>query len=531
MGVKNYLAKAYVIAVCLILPFYMENGYFNTLDAKAHAFWIISGVVLILGAIWGVVEAFMGKAEDDDYFSISLMDFFVAAFAAVSLVSCIFSEYRTSAFTGEMGWNMGAYTLCALALTYYYISRNYKMESQIWVYFTSAASIMFVLGFLNGIGLDPLGVHMRLSESEMFEYIATIGNINSYSGYLSMLIPLLSFVFIADGRKWLKIWLFPVLILGMGNLIANNSDGAFLGAGLGILFMIYYCLKDPGKIGGLSLVGLMYAAGMALMDLVSGTNPLEMVEYSGISGLVTRFYVYIPLVVFCAVIFFLSRQTQVFNEKSCKVISRLFATIVILGIICGVIYTALHWSGKWGTKRGWIWEFAISLFASGSIREKLIGVGPEMFGTPVMDTFGDFISKHWGKRIANAHNEFLQYLVTMGIFGLTAYAGIYFSSFRKYVRRKKEEWTWEEGALFFAIMGYMGQALVNNPQALNYATLFMILAIYRGVDVRRRAAEMIGREDELSDMDLSEDSAMEGDFETDFETDFDKTPEAAGDGR
>ena len=97
--------------------------------------------------------------------------------------------------------------------------------------------------------------------------------------------------------------------------------------------------------------------------------------------------------------------------------------------------------------------------------------------------FSDFISEHWGKRIANAHNEFMQYLVTTGLFGLGSYCMIYISAFRVYLKRMF--WSEEKALFFFAIMGYMGQAAVNNPQALNLAMLFVFMGIYRSFDLVR----------------------------------------------
>jgi O-antigen ligase len=94
-----------------------------------------------------------------------------------------------------------------------------------------------------------------------------------------------------------------------------------------------------------------------------------------------------------------------------------------------------------------------------------------------MERFGDFIAEKWGERVANAHNEYLQYLVTMGLAGLAAYAGIYLSALKEYW--KKESWSISRMAALAGILGYMGQAAVNNPQALNMATLFVLLAIFR----------------------------------------------------
>lgn len=89
-----------------------------------------------------------------------------------------------------------------------------------------------------------------------------------------------------------------------------------------------------------------------------------------------------------------------------------------------------------------------------------------------MDTYGDYFNKTY----LNAHNEFLQYLVTTGIVGVFSYSMIWVSSLLDFIKRRKK--TCRDWILFSGIFGYLGQALVNNPQALNYAVLFILLSFY-----------------------------------------------------
>mgnify|MGYP002853546213 CR=1 FL=1 len=483
---KQTLITFYVVVTCIFMPLYYENGYFNTLDAKAHIFWATSGVTMGVALVIWCVNSIMTERLLPEFAKIkaqiSLMDIAMAAFGMGAVLSCLFSDYKMYALTGSQGWNIGAWTIFALVFTYFYISRNYVYDKYLWIYILVAASCLYFLGFCNGLGLDPLGLHTKLSDSEMFEYIATIGNINSYSGYLSLSLPLLSMVYIIDSRKWLQRWLGVALVFGFMNLVVNNSDGAFLGAGLGLVFMVYYCLKNPERYGRLLQVGMFFGLGMAIMRMFVMFWPIEMVELSGLSNVLTQFRICMPLFAVCLLLFAVYYvKPEIFTEKLGKVLSILFAIAAIAAVVAIVAYTAMHFTGSWGTKRGWIWEFAVTVFAQGSLREKIFGVGPECFSIPVMDQFSDFISEHWGKRIANAHNEFLQYLVTMGLVGLISYCAMWLSAWREYVKRIS--WREEKAPFFFAIMGYMGQAIVNNPQALNMATLFLFFGIYRSFDL------------------------------------------------
>ena len=65
----------------------------------------------------------------------------------------------------------------------------------------------------------------------------------------------------------------------------------------------------------------------------------------------------------------------------------------------------------------------------------------------------------------------------MGLFGLATYGMIWFSAGKMFIQKKEKyiiDWM-----LFSGIAGYLGQSVVNNPQALNYAVLFLMLALLK----------------------------------------------------
>ena len=87
----------------------------------------------------------------------------------------------------------------------------------------------------------------------------------------------------------------------------------------------------------------------------------------------------------------------------------------------------------------------------------------------------------------NAHNEYLQYLVTTGLFGALAYVGLIVSTMVMLIRTavsvfKKEADT--EGvflALALGISGYASQAFVNLNQSLTTPYMFLMIAMAAGV--------------------------------------------------
>ena len=504
---RQTLVKFYVFATLVMMPLYYENGYFNTLMAKAHIFWVTAGVVLFMAALVESVGLGFGKTGlkpvGEIISNINVMDISVATFGAAAVLSWLLSDYRYEAFTGSSGWHMGAGTIILLVFMYVYVSRNFVLGEITFAFLLGAASLLFLLGLLNGIGIDPLSLHTKLSSDEMYEYIATIGNVNSYAGYLSLVLPVIMALHIIGYERWQRIWSGIVVTLGFMNLFMGNSDGAFLGVGLGCFFLIAYSLRKGWKYVRLFSCGIFFGAASFTCKLLESFWPGDMVSFLGVPEFILDTNIYMPIVAVCIILVLRYRYYEKhLTDKNTKIAAAVFTVLGICAIIAVVGYNALIFDGEWGTKRGYIWGFALSLFKDGSIREKLVGVGADCFGIPVMNIYSDFVEQHWGKRVVNAHNEYLQYLVTTGLIGAAGYIMMYVSAVRECI--KKQNWCEEKGIWLFGIMGYAGQAVVNNPQALNMATLFLFLAIYRSFTynqtIRERAKILENQKDQIYEL-------------------------------
>ena len=83
-------------------------------------------------------------------------------------------------------------------------------------------------------------------------------------------------------------------------------------------------------------------------------------------------------------------------------------------------------------------------------------------------------------KLVDAHNEFLQFLVTTGVFGVVGYFGLLIStvvsSAKKYL---------EKPIMLLGIVvpcGYMAQGMVNNPTVFLTPYLFLMLGIIKSLE-------------------------------------------------
>ena len=115
----------------------------------------------------------------------------------------------------------------------------------------------------------------------------------------------------------------------------------------------------------------------------------------------------------------------------------------------GALGGYLLFNDDWGTHRGYIWRNAMECFEQFPIMKKVFGFGPDTFGIVLLDkTQGNI----YGQIFDNAHNEYLHYLITVGITGLIAYL-VFIISFIVRVIRKAGKNQYIVAA-FFAVICY-----------------------------------------------------------------------------
>ena len=107
--------------------------------------------------------------------------------------------------------------------------------------------------------------------------------------------------------------------------------------------------------------------------------------------------------------------------------------------------------------------------------QKVFGYGPDTFGLVVWFNNMDEIRQFYGERVDSVHNEFLQYLVTIGPMGLLSYLGIIGTSIWSTVKKRLEH-PIAVGAMF-AVLCFNVQAVVNIHQPIATPVMWLLLCI------------------------------------------------------
>lgn len=125
----------------------------------------------------------------------------------------------------------------------------------------------------------------------------------------------------------------------------------------------------------------------------------------------------------------------------------------------GILQPYVVLDNNWGTNRGYIWRLAMRIYNDFPIVHKIFGSGPDTFGILTVTQYFDEMAGMYGQKFESVHNEYLQYFVTIGIVGITAYLSLLISSLARMVRNSHNNAA--VMAIVFSVISYGAQAVVN----------------------------------------------------------------------
>lgn len=474
----SMLCKLYIIFLTAVLSLYTGGTYRKLGDTKYMLFrnvtLICLGAWLVVSLIRGIISFVSGTRR---FPRLSVTDLCMLAYGGAVLVSAFCSPYARVPWIGYMEWYMGAVSQCMFVGIYFFLSRSCD-RNRISLYVGEAAlAAVFLIGFANRLGFDPMGL-MQPFTYKSWEYshmISTIGNINWFCGFCSVMLGFPVAGYLKSKGKLELLLHYTVSVMGLVLLCIQGSDAGSLIAAACIGVSLLYGLKDKkffrrglAMASGMCLVMAAYAKTVKLM----GTEAMAAVPADGI-GLDRMawngWWVIGTVFLILAVVFGRFSQS---TAKKAGMIMMLAGGLAV--VVLAALYALRMPKGDgWGSGRGGLWRFAWQGFVQGGFRQKLVGAGPDCFANYIYSTLPASqltpTEGFWtGTIYANAHNEWLNALVNLGMMGTVAFAGIYISSIRRYRKLVL-------GMLVIAMYGV--NSLISFQQVLSTPLLFMVLGL------------------------------------------------------
>ncbi len=504
-----------IFVLVTLFPLVVHDSYFDILETKYICYYMTVLGTLALSLAFALVMMFIDCKEYQGEHTAALLgrlrpgrwretfyftDIAALVFWLVALISTIQSDYRYEAFWGNEGRFTGLFLLTLYVVFYFLVTRFWKPKGWYMELFLFTGVWICLFGFTDYFRMDIMGWRVNVRPDQLDMFTSTLGNVNSYTAYVGLMMGYASAMFCLEERKGWMCWYYICMVISFAGIITGTSDNAYLGAAalfgltpfvlfrerkstgrylfmLATFFTVVWCIAAMNRVYADRVVGLQYSAFRLLA------------EFKGLGALVAALWA-------LALAFVgLERKSQAQPAGSqvwCRpllVFWGVFTAAVILFAAYlffdanvaghaeryGAVRGYLVFDDAWGTNRGYIWRKAIEMYREFPLLRKIVGYGPDTFGILAVNGFRMEMVERTRQIFDSAHNEYLQYLITIGAGGLLAYLCFLVSALAGMARsRRKGAFV---VAAFCAVLCYVVQAVVNLNLPVITPIMWLILSI------------------------------------------------------
>lgn len=506
--IGNILMWIIILSYFIILPLYLKNGYEMVATNKYKCLMTISKYNAILVGIFLLAYMFLWgvtKEEVKPFHPIWKMDVSMLAFIGIAYLSYFFSSYKhvgekddywffEGAFYGTSGWFMGLATFLVFAGMYFVISRFFKYDNRIWIPVIVVSSAICLLGVLNRYQVYPIEMELQSAS-----FVATLGNINWFAGYQSVMAPIITGLYfgVKDGKG--KRFLAIALFISDMAILLNGSDSAVMSYLVMLYILLTISLKNEGRLFDYSKILVLFSLSGIVIFFIDLCFPEAKDMESNFANIFSKGWT-AWAVLFLVFVFWLYLKRV--DSKLLKMPKWMNGTLgdILIVLALGAVFvffilltlnTALNgrlfgnasgspffFDGEWGSSRGATWTTGIFTFNGLPFGKKLIGAGPDCFYFAQKDiekAYSYAYSYFEGARLTNAHNEIITLLCNIGLLGTAGFISLAVFTIKETLKRVKENPTMICFSL--SIIMYLANNTFSFEQVTNTPLYFLVISM------------------------------------------------------
>lgn len=497
-----WITSIFLLFMFVVYPIYVHNRYFDITLTKYLLFKIgviCYSILFILAVLMKYLNRLSYnsghirhhskdgmKTDGGKNTAVLTVDILMLLFLVSGFIAWLMAADKNSAFTGETGRRCGLQFMILSFVMYACLAYGYKLKEFMMPVFAVISSATYVIAILQHFGFNPLKLLDGVNKSQRNMFIATFGNINTFASFVCIGTALFMGLFLFEDKKTIKVLYGVTIFLSGGALIAANSDCVYAGCGFAAVVLLFIAIGKKRLAGYLGAV-LSLLTGYIAMALMIRSTGRGLEKISGMSRAAEHVGVLLVIAIVMIILLTLCKlarpngKINVPVKVQMIVVSIIVAAAVITVIAVGVSqsWEIFTFNDKWGTNRGYVWSRLVRLYKDFPLHNKLFGYGNESVEALMVSNYYDEMMEITGVIYDNAHNEYLQYLVTMGIFGALSYIGAIVSAVFcgiKYGKRQPVLY-----ACAAAVCAYCAQAAFNVNQSITTPYVFLFVGLIVGI--------------------------------------------------
>lgn len=478
----------FTLAILCVHPLVFHDFYFDILETKYQVYCGIAITMMVVMAMYGLwsgaaIEGLKKLSLKSILKNLSVVDWAMVAYWFAHVLSWIFCfEWPWEAFWGTSGRYNGVFLLTIYMVVYFLVTRYFEFKKWYLDAFLAVGILVCLFGITDYFQMDLLGFKRQMIPKQRKIYTSTFGNINTYTVYVAAVMVVSTILFATEKCPKRMVWYYANMILSCFALVMGCSDNAYLS--LAVLFglaPLYLLRTKTGTSRYLISVATFFTVilcidkiNAAYADVVIGIDSaFKIIAGMSILPLLTA-----ALWILAAGVTFLFKKNRNNNEEAMNPwVTRVWFGIVIL-VVCvvafafydatvlgnskryGALAPYVTFNDRWGTNRGYVWVRALEIWRDElTPLQKVFGYGADTFAL-LMQMY-DRPHLQGGSYVIfdSVHNEYLQYLVTIGVFGMLSYIAFFAAAVRAMGKNVKAHP--EVAAVMFAVIAYAVQALIN----------------------------------------------------------------------
>ena len=466
MNASNVIVGLWVMAMFTIFPLIYNDFYFDILQTKYYTVLTLSIImILALIVICGFAGGFKNFFENLNkkgfvvWFKeeFSIWDICIMVFWLMSALSTAFAgRFIMESITGDKGRYSGLLLISIYVILYFTVSRMFSFGKVYFTVFLAVSIPVCLFGYTDYFNMDILGFKEKISPEQWPIFTSTIGNINTYTAVLAFYIAIAGTLFITTpfksdngrGESIGKIvFYYVIMLMNFIALAMGTSDNGYLTLAAFFGLVPFVAFRTMEGVRRFLLTIFTYLLGIKIIQLINISYAGKVLGISGLYDFISDFK-YLDLVIVALAIVVIIMYVLEYKKKEKRrdneallrslryiwlaILVIVFAAIVFMGMKINSDVTAAKekygaladyfvFNDSWGTFRGYIWRAAVEEYMKVPLLHKIFGSGPDTFGLYIGLLRNEEMTSVTGQFFDATHNEYIQFLFTLGPIATIAY--------------------------------------------------------------------------------------------------------------